>query len=328
MKTLSNSDVSFMESLVGVTQETLKSVLYHFLQRYYKNVTCTEDFVIAEGDIPIALAAHMDTVFKKPAEELYYDRKKNVMWSPTGMGADDRAGIFAIIQIIKAGYKPHVIFTTDEEIGGVGAQELALHPCPFKDLRYIIQIDRRNANDCVFYECDNPEFEKYIESFGFVTAWGTFTDICELCPSWGCAGVNLSIGYRDEHSVSEVLFVGQMLDTIEKIKKMLSQSNIPYFKYIPAYDYYSWYDYYSPTEKGFYPPKDTIRYKCHKCGKSFKEDDVLDVKLIKGGRGYFCVDCLLGNTDWCHYCGDVFEIDPEHPHDVLCSTCKKKVKKK
>lgn len=60
------------------------------------------------------------------------------MWSPQGLGADDRAGIFAIIQIIKSGLRPHIILTTDEEVGGVGADLLSKNGNPFADLRYII----------------------------------------------------------------------------------------------------------------------------------------------------------------------------------------------
>lgn len=340
MKTLNSDEVALMESLVGVDQKTLQGVLYKFLQQNYTHVTYDEDFLIAEGEIPIALVAHMDTVFKSPANELFYDRRKNVMWSPTGMGADDRVGIYAIIQIIKDGYKPHIIFTTDEEIGGLGSEELSYLPCPFKDLRYIIQLDRRNANDCVFYECDNKKFEDYIENFGFITAWGTFTDICHLCPKWGVAGVNLSIGYRDEHTTSEILFVGQMLDTIGKVKKMLSEKDIPEFKYIPApHSYYNWgYGsnyYYDDDFDDFryvsFTPKDSatslknVSYRCHRCKGTFKNEDVLPVKLIKGGRGYFCVDCLMQDVEWCKNCGEPFEIDPKKPYAALCKDCEKKL---
>ena len=334
MKTLSNSEVAIMESLVNVDQKTLQGVLYKFLKQYYENVTNDEEFLLAEGDIPIALVAHMDTVFPRPAEELYYDRKKNVMWSPTGMGADDRAGVFAILQIISAGYRPHVIFTTDEEKGGIGAEVLSYMPMPFKDLHYMIQLDRRGSNDCVFYECDNPDFEKYIEGFGFVTAYGSFSDISTLCPEWGIAGVNLSIGYRDEHSVSEVLFVGQMLDTIEKVKKMLSEENIPQFVYIPAFNpYYDWdynygYGYYTPKPKFITPQGGVVtnvKYRCHYCKSKNDEKDVLPIKLVKGGIAYICSNCLTTKPDveWCQRCGELFEVDPKHPQSAFCKSCRK-----
>lgn len=349
MKTLKNDDIKLMENLVSVNQEALQSVLYKFLQQYYSYVVYDKSFVLAEGDIPIALVAHMDTVFKHPAYELFYDQKKNVMWSPTGMGADDRAGVFSIIQIIKSGLRPHVVFTTDEEIGGVGSSILAKLPCPFKDLNYVIQLDRRGANDCVFYDCDNQEFEEYVEKFGFVTAYGSFTDICHLCPAWKVAGVNLSVGYRDEHSVSEVLFVGQMLDTIEKVKVMLTEKDIPKFEYIPAplYYYNAWkpykygsyyydddyddYDYHFYKQNTSTDPKKGLKnvsYKCHKCGKSFFEDEVLPVKLIKGGTGYYCEDCLLpANVDWCMLCGEPFEVDPLYPHSIVCAECREAAEK-
>ena len=337
MKLLTDKEVKLMENLVGVTQDSLREVLYKFLKQYYKKVQYNKEFLIAYGDIPIALVAHMDTVFKFPATELYYDRKKNVMWSPTGMGADDRAGVFAIIQLIKRGYRPHIIFTTDEEIGCVGAAKLADYKCPFSDLKYIIQLDRRNGNDCVFYDCENPDFEKYIENFGFVTAYGSFTDISELCPEWEIAGVNLSIGYRDEHTTSEVLFVGQMLSTIEKVEKMLSEKDIPSFKYIPSSNYF--YEEYYRNKYGlgtssFYNdcdfnygdspiPKGNITYKCYKCGKVYTHDEVLPVKLIKGGSGFFCERCLATHVDWCKVCGEAFEIDEKYNKDELCPTCRK-----
>lgn len=362
MKILTNSEALLMENIVSVSQESLQNVLYKFLKDNYKRVIYDEDFLVAEGDIPIALVAHMDTVFKMPPTEVFYDRKKNVMWSPTGLGADDRAGVYAIVQIIKSGFRPHIIFTTDEEIGCVGAQSLAEIPCPFKELKYIIQLDRRNSNDCVFYDCDNEDFKKYVESFGFVTAWGSFTDICEICSAWWVAGVNLSIGYRDEHTTSEVLFVGQMLSTIDKVKKMLSEKDIPSFTYIPAkgsyyhwghhsyyypgYGYEDYLDYYYDDEvapvannyaeyknfdeyyadkKDYLYPKGSVLYRCAKCKKSFKDDEVLDVKLIKGGKGFMCIDCIGSNIDWCRDCGDAFEVNPKNPQE-LCPDCRKKKK--
>ena len=159
---MSENDYQLFRALAELTQEQLRNLLFAHLKRKYKKIIATEEYIYAVGDIPIGLLAHMDTVFKAPPTEIYYDRRKNVMWSPTGLGADDRAGVFSILQLIKAGYRPHVIFTTDEEIGCVGAQELSFLPCPFEDLRYIIQLDRRNSNDCVFYDCANAEFEKNI----------------------------------------------------------------------------------------------------------------------------------------------------------------------
>ena len=277
MRLLKDNDFKTFEQLCGLTQKSMLNTMSAFLSSKYKKVITTKEYIIAEGNIPIALVAHMDTVFPRPAREVFYDRQKNVIWSPEGLGADDRAGIFAIIQIIRRGLRPHIILTTDEEKGAVGASAVAYEEKPFKDLRYIIQLDRRGADDCVFYDCDNKEFVEYVENFGFTEAIGSFSDISMICPAWGVAGVNLSIGYRDEHSVSEVLFVGHMLNTIDKVIKMLEvpKKQIPAFKYVAKpFNYNRWYTW----SKNYAKEEEFDKNTCAKCQKIFASDELIPVK--------------------------------------------------
>ena len=244
MRVLTGKEMKTFEQIVGLSQPALKTVMRKYLVRKYgiENVKETGDYIIAFGDIPIALVAHMDTVFKQPASEIFYDTRKNVIWSPTGLGADDRAGVFAMVQIIKSGLRPHIILTTDEEIGGIGATMLGKEECPFEDLRYLIELDRRGENDCVFYDCANEEFIDYVETFGFKESFGSFSDISMIAPEWEVAAVNLSIGYRDEHTTSEVLFVSHMFNTIDKVKKMLSEDmeKVRKYNYIPSAYSFNW----------------------------------------------------------------------------------------
>lgn len=105
------------------------------------------------------------------------------------------------------------------------------------ELKYIIQLDRRGDNDCVFYDCWNEEFMNYIMQFGYEMALGSFSDISTICPAWDIAGVNLSIGYRDEHTYGERLYLNPLMRTIEKVEKMLEDiDNVPMFKYIGEKD--------------------------------------------------------------------------------------------
>ena len=316
MKSFKNIELKTFEQLASLRQSSLKKVLASFLKKHYAKVIDTKDYIFAEGDIPIALVAHMDTVFKEPPHEIFYDEKHNVMWSPQGLGADDRAGVFAILQIIKGGLKPHIIFTTDEEYGAIGASKLALLDCPFSDLRYLIQLDRRGSDDCVFYNCNNDEFVDYIENFGFVWNYGSFTDISELCPAWGVAGVNLSVGYRDEHSKNEVLFVGQLLATINKVKKMLMEKDIPQFKYIPLYDYYGdWY----MTGKNVYGHE---VIKCEGCGKYHLEEEMFPAVMQNKTTKFYCSECLTDKAAWCKVCNSAFEkYSPEAPTTGTCPLC-------
>lgn len=313
MKLLKDSDCRTFEQLCSLSQGAVQATMIKYLNSKYDEVAYTKDYLYATGDIPIALVAHMDTVFKYPADEVFYDRQKNVMWAPNGLGADDRAGVFAIIQIIKRGLRPHIILTTDEEVGARGASVLSTIPCPFEDLRYIIQLDRRGSNDCVFYDCDNPAFVDYVESFGFVEAIGSFSDISVICPAWKIAGVNLSIGYRDEHSTSEVLFVGQMLHTIDRVCAMLQASDIPSFEYIPSKYAVRWYSMCLPEDENH----------CSNCGKEFLPEELIEVKTVSGAIKYYCIDCVaIGKVDFCCCCGEAYEHtgDPKKTFN-MCEDC-------
>ena len=99
MRVLKDSDYKLLERLVSLTQKELRNTMIQYLKSKYDNCIVTKDYIVAIGEIPIALVAHMDTVFKTPVSNLYYDRQKNVLWSPEGLGADDRAGVFAILKI-------------------------------------------------------------------------------------------------------------------------------------------------------------------------------------------------------------------------------------
>ena len=202
----------------------------------YKNVINTNMYIVAEGDLPICLCAHMDTVFDKLPVDIYYDQEKSVMWSPQGLGADDRAGNYAIIDLLERGYRPSIILTDMEEKGGLGAEAVInrFPDCPFEDCRAIIQLDRQGKDDAVYYDCDNKTFEKKITSYGFKTQWGTFSDISVIAPAWKIAAVNLSVGYYDEHRAIETLNLKQLESTIKKVERMLKDcGKWPSYAYIP-----------------------------------------------------------------------------------------------
>lgn len=309
MRILSDGNLKLFEQIVKMNEASLLKTMNTYLKRFYNKVTYTKDYVYAIGDIPITLVAHVDTVFKEKPEDVFYDRVKNVLWSPQGLGADDRAGIFAIINIVKSGLRPHIIFTTGEEMGGLGAQVLTYRePKPFAEMKYIIQLDRRGKDDCIFYECDNVKFVEYIKSFGFHEEYGSFSDISELCPTWRIAGVNLSIGYKNEHSLIEILYIDYFLSTVEKVKKMLKDvNNINSFEYIPAL--------YSLSSLN-----PTSLYKCKNCGKIFTEYELFLVKGIDSKNVYYCPDCIYGNVNWCDSCGKAYEID--FREDTTIKKCK------
>ena len=317
MRVLQEKDYRLFEKLVSLSEKEMVRAMTQLIKSKYDKVIATKDYIIAIGDIPIALVAHMDTVFKFPVSDLYYDQRKGVLWSPEGLGADDRAGIFAIIKILQDGLRPSVILTTGEEDGGVGACAICdKYPeCPIPGLKYMIQLDRRGTNDCVFYDCYCPEFVDYVESFGFCERWGSFTDISFLMPQWQTVGVNLSVGYEDEHSKQEILNINPLFDTIKKVKKMLTEKEIPDFKYdeLVAMNSAWW------KKAG-----DWFGQHCSKCKKIHSEYELFPVLGLDGKTKFYCPDCIVGNVEWCDMCGEPFEVK-EHTGKKLCKECEEEL---
>lgn len=331
-----------------------KSVLYMMrkllITQYGRdNVICDNEYLIAKGNIPVALVAHCDTVFPTPPKDIFYDREANVMWSPQGLGADDRAGIYAIVQILNDDLKPHVIITTGEESGCIGAGQIVgkMVNHPFDDLKFMIQLDRRGHNDSVFYQCDNIDFEDFVNSFGFQTNYGSLSDISVLAPVWGVAAVNFSVGYMDEHSREERLYVNSLFNTIDKVEAILrhvdkEKENINTFKYIPlengyGYGYYSgkyWDD--DDDDWLSYGKTPTNMNQCDFCyNETTIPEDLIEVFYDTDKAFDMCTACyskFFNEIGWCSKCYRAWYVQDKEEkktaaNDInwVCPDCRKKV---
>lgn len=286
---MTEKDSTLLIGLLRSGPEALLDTCTKYLEASYgkHRVFGTSDFVYATGDIPILLVAHLDTVLYKESK-IMCTEDKSIWIGSDGLGADDRAGVFAILKLIqKKKQRPSVLFTMDEELGGLGAMTFAkLVPKPFVPTKYIIEIDRRGRGQCVFYDCDNKKFEKYVNSFGFTTHKGIFSDISFICPCWNIAGVNLSAGYYNEHMPQEHLKIDDLFYTIENVQKMLEDAeNAPFFDY----EY---------VKKGPVPFK-----RCGLCGTLIPESAAISV-----GKEQIvcCPHCTTDLVDWCEVCGKPF----------------------
>ncbi len=228
-----------LESLCKMSQSAVKRYVTEELLNSGYKPEVRDGFVYAKGKHPVLLVAHMDTVHKEVVKKI--NRKGSIIYSPQGIGGDDRCGVFIILKLIEF-FNCSVLFCEDEEIGCVGAKKF-LDSIDYTslDINFIIEFDRRGSNDCVFYDCDNNEFEDFILSTGFwKTHWGSCSDISYLAPTIGCAAVNLSCGYHNEHTLDEYIDTEQVLTVIEEAKKLLSLKS-SFYEYVERETLYDFY---------------------------------------------------------------------------------------
>ena len=189
------------EDVLKSPQGQLKKSLSNELSRLGYDVIDQDGFLYAQGDLPVMLVAHLDTVYPNPVETICYSDDGNIIKSPEGIGGDDRAGVWMILQIIQK-LNCHVLFCEDEEIGRIGAKKFTssgIRPI----VNYIVELDRRNDNDAVFYDCENEKFIDFITSFGFEEAGGVNSDISDVAPYLEIAAVNISTGFYKAHSTGD-----------------------------------------------------------------------------------------------------------------------------
>ena len=300
---MKNYEIDYLKYLCSMSQIDLAEYLNDWLVssgtfQDEEVIYLPDGFLYAQGDIPVCLVAHLDTVHRRLPSVIYHDPEQKILWAKEGIGGDDRCGVYAILKILEEGLRPHVIFTFDEEKGGIGASVAADMIKP--KLNFMIEIDRRGENDCVFYSCDNDDFQNFVEGFGFKHNWGSFSDISYLAPAWGCAAVNLSAGYEDEHTDVETINYEWLFTNIGRIKKMLLPENAE-----QAFDY---------VEK----PYSGWGYKYG--GGSFYGTTYYNYNTGASGKVSPETYGLEGFQE-CDACGDWVSPDKFDEYNMLCKKC-------
>lgn len=234
---------------------------------------CTIDGIIADGygnyhltigkDPTIMWSCHTDTVTRKIG-------KQNVRWIGKGvlglnnpqtgqcLGADDGAGLWIMLELIKAGKEGHYVFHRDEEIGGQGSQWLSTNNNWQKyipvSVKAAIAMDRCGTQDIITHQmyqrtCSDRFADSLMiqlpngmrkDDSGVFTDTANYVDIIGEC-------TNLAVGYEHNHGPSEVLDTRHVRDLRDALV-MLDVSRLDFVRNPGEYEYA---DYYHGA--GYYP---------------------------------------------------------------------------
>lgn len=182
------------------------------------------------------LSAHMDSVQDSVDMKLsnFINIHNNYISGYGVIGADDKCGIYIILELLKAKNDLNFVFSVEEEIGGRGIIEFVAT----NDLRHIpygIVLDRRGASDiiCTHNDYGTEEFENIIAEigkvFGYKPAMGLFSDGDYLNEQMSLA--NLSVGYYNPHEKTEFAKINEishaMSFTWNIIKNVKKRFNSP-----------------------------------------------------------------------------------------------------
>ncbi len=198
-----------------------------------------ERFLYVRGTRPnkVLLVAHADTFWDDwDCDEHQLVISNNIIWSLSkqyGLGADDRAGCAMIWLLKDLGHS--LLITDGEEVGRTGSTWLMSENRDIADdinnnHQFVVQFDRHGGSDFKCYTVGSDEFREYVNlKTGFTEPdLSIYTDIVTLCET--VTGVNLSIGYHQNHTADECLIISEWKNTLDLCRKWLSEEDLPRFK--------------------------------------------------------------------------------------------------
>ncbi len=119
-----------------------------------------------------------------------------------------------------------VAFFVGEEVGCVGSSKANMDF--FKDVRFVIQCDRRSSNDLIASICSTEIASKEFieatgyEDFGYHLEEGMMTDVLTLKENGlGVSAINVSCGYYDPHSDHEFTVKRDLLNCLSFVEHII-----------------------------------------------------------------------------------------------------------
>ena len=175
------------------------------------------------GNAPILWSCHTDTVHHIPGRQKVKVDTKGIM-SLDGksecLGADNAAGVWLCLEMIKAGVEGLYVFHREEESGGNGSDYIARRtPELVEGCKAAIAFDRRGTRSIITHQwggrCCSDAFA---HSLGDILGMdhvndpgGSFTDTANYATNLIGECTNVSAGFTAEHSRSESLDLAYLI---------------------------------------------------------------------------------------------------------------------
>jgi hypothetical protein len=191
---------------------------------YGAPITDGENYLVFPGQNSIALVSPIDTV-RNEEKPVVLSVKNGIITNKNGiLGADDRAGVYGCISAaLRARVKPSLYFFNHEESMGIGVNRYLDTRPNFAGISLFIELDRKGCNEYVYYSSALPGAVKgYIESFGYRSDCGSYSDVADLTEETRIPSVNISTGYYAQHTARESLVMDEMEMNIKRVVRMLA----------------------------------------------------------------------------------------------------------
>lgn len=221
-------DINTLKSMLSYCRPHGSVTEEAFIERFIKPLDVMADpfgnhFKVI-GDNPDTLwSCHTDTVHNRGGrQKVFYNPKTDLLFlgdpkASSCLGADCTAGVFIMVEMIKAKVPGLYVFHRAEEIGARGSTYIREHTELLKGITKAIAFDRMGFTSVITYQMGSrtasDAFAKsliaqlpgyVIDTGGVFTDTQIYADVVPEC-------TNLSVGYSGQHSPNETQHVGTLL---------------------------------------------------------------------------------------------------------------------
>ena len=174
------------------------------------------------------IVSHMDQVQRTHSKDFKAIETEEIIFGfslsnkrQEGPGCDDKNGIWCCLKCLERYDICKAAFFVMEEVGCVGSTNANMDF--FKDCRFVLQADRRGANDLIttiFDDTCSPEFVSAInpEQYGYSPTHGLATDIGALKENGlEVSAINISCGYYNPHTDHEFTIKAELINCLHLI---------------------------------------------------------------------------------------------------------------
>lgn len=242
-----NKDIELLKQVLSIPTKTYQETLMvKFITRWleqnnipyhvdtFNNIYATKSTNLTEGEYFPCVICHIDTVHDitniNVTEENRYDIYNNLKPSlvaydddkkPTGIGGDDKCGIFACFKLLQELENVKSAFFVSEELGCFGSKN-SYKPF-FNDVGYCIQFDAPYNHLVSEYSWGVKLFDRESKFFeicdqtlpeGKLYESHPYTDIYQIKLQYDFACINLSIGYYKYHTPYEYVVIDDVYNGI------------------------------------------------------------------------------------------------------------------
>lgn len=182
------------------------------------------------------VAAHLDEIHNPCEREIVIEGDKiftvNRLWNRVGCGADDKNGLWVIINLLHSEPILKVaLFVQEERTSDIpgcrGARSCDLSF--FSDVKFVLECDRKGCSDVVYIGkgetllCERDFIpQNLLDYYGYEMVRGGKTDVVELkMRGLEIPMCNIGCGYYDAHKNSEYIMFSELQNCLSFVRDII-----------------------------------------------------------------------------------------------------------